>query len=450
MSLICVYYEMVLYKLLLKYHSQREGSECIEHQNDVTIYSECIKVKLLCPTQSKYMYVPYMLYKKIFENQKKIWTKLYFEHDISVESFISYICDVVDQNNQLNLTFCDEKYIEKYAISKYNNLKKYKIYLYPSALCPEKFRLFEIMLSKYKKYSDDIIKEYCNSELSSNLYLIDRRYNLSKQYLDNKELYIERGKIYSVLSLSKYKFVYTNSEVIGMKYCFNINIIDDMIYIKGPFKVDGNDLYYKNKWNALDNEFVFMEQQKYIEGSVCVFHGINSIEFRTNAYEYILDMQCNSSYQNGCVESNIHDNNIIKLKIQDNNIDDYYIYVSKNILLNIDNEYFQLATDPYYIKQYGDCEPSIYFCENQTIHGFLDFLEHYLNNINANNTKNIIININSIHDINMYTYYHRFNINNILKLHSQLKKSEIIKMLHICGFDSNSEIYDLILKSTHL
>lgn len=417
---------MGLYELLL---------DC---QKDVISQSSCVKVRLFGNTWTKYVYIPYILYKSIFKNQYNfnITTELYFDYDIDGGSFISYVCDIIQEKKILNLTYCDKENVEKYIISKSDIMKEYMSYNYPDSLSPDEFGIFNNMLSEYGDYGMMIMKGYCILEIPTNLYIIDRIYNLPEHYFTEKKICIRSDKKYNIKSLSKYKFVHFNEKNSPeIKYCFSIKIVNGIIYMKGPFKTDDYVQYYEAAWINISTTNEYIEQKDIQAASLIVQYG-GKIKW-CDSYEYIIDMQ----------NDDIYKNNSIKLKIQDDISNDIILYIPKKILYAIDEEYFKLVTDMDYMKNFGDSNPSIYFSGNQTNRGFLEFLEQYLNYLDMceyASSMIFTIFVRSIDNINLYTYFHRFNKHHILRLKLAISMAEFEKIMQDHGFDNNSQIYELI------
>lgn len=403
---------MKLFNLLLKY------------QNDNVPKSTYVRIKLINNTSIKYVYVPLPLYTNIFIDARTAKINLYFDCDIGIESMISYICDMNDMVKQLNVTYGSNIDIEKYIISRYEGLKKYQKHCFPINLSPDSFSSFINIISKYGSHVDDVLEQYYRSELPMNIYLIDKVHNLPREHLLNKIIFIKKQVKYNIFTLSKYRFVYYRDSVKNM-LCFSIKIINGSVYMKGPFKVDYYELHYGKIWHKLDSQYEYIEQNNIYCSELSISLHDDAFLW-SGSFQYILDMQDDEEYRKNC----------IKLKVQDDISDDLFIYIPKHILLEIDHDYFNLATDVEYIKHFGDIDPSIYFSGNQTIGGFLRFLGHYLDN----DDKRLYL--MSEEDIDLYTYYHRFNLHHALDLSFGISKQKFVDLLDSFGIDgSEIELY---------
>lgn len=406
----------------------------LAYQNESVPKTEYMKIKIMSATSLKYLYVPYNIYKNIFSDQEKVKIGLEFDFEISIRSFISYICDIVDMKKQLNIIVGDTECIEKYIISKHSELKKYPKYCFPSGLSVKNFKIFKDIVLKYGMFGDDLFDSYCKSEISINLYNIDATCGkIPNKYFSNRGLYIVRGQKYNIASLSKYKFVCYKGYNCGNIFYFDIKIIDGLIYLKGPFEMNQSLLLsHKSTWDSIFTKNVYIEQQNIFYGKIYIEECGNKILW-TSTYQYIMLMQNEKKFRDSS----------IKLKIQDDVSDDTILYISLYTLLSIDEVYFGYATDIKFIEQFGDSDPSIYFSGNQTAKGFYFFLEHYLDSIDKHSSPAICFKSDS--DIDMYTYYQRFNLHSKLNLSLGVPKQTFANMLDKYEFDKNEiNLYELL------
>lgn len=415
----------------------------LDCQTNADIQNVCAIINLLNPNTKMetyvympHIYVPYIFAKHNYDDHKN-QINVIFDCDIDAESFVLYCCDVILDRKHIEITFDDKINIEKYIISKHDMLKKYSSYTFRCGNTLNEFKIFyENIFSYGNNNGCMMLEDYCKSEMPTNLYNIDIVYDLPKQYLSNKKIYVQYGKKYSINSLSKYKFAYftEGGYSSGIVRCFSVKMVDDVVYLKGPFKFDNDDMYYEAAWDIVDIEKDYVEQKNIMSACLMLPYGDKIIWCDT--YNYIMNMQNIDNFRERSV----------KLKIQDDESNDRILYVPLDILLMIDNEYFKLASDTEYMKAFGDKDTSIYFSGNQTIQGFMVFLKHCLDNFDENNAymnNNFSINfvINSVEDIDLYTYYHRFNKYSDMSIKSNICKEDFAKIIEYFGFDTESHLY---------
>lgn len=396
------------------------------YQNSDVKKTRHIRIKIITNKNINYLSIPYCIYENIFTDRKNMRIELEFDCIISTKSIISYICDIVDKKKQLNIVVGDENCVEKYIISKHHGLKKYSKYCLPGGLSVDNFRIFENTIRKYGKYGDSLIDDYLSSEDSTNLYYIDMEIGIPAKYLNNRGIHISRRKKYNVAVLSKYKYVcYVDRTSKNNLHCFDIKLLDGVIYMRGPIEIRYTP-FSKNNWYPVYDNNVYREVEDTGYGQIYIHMNNNNITW-TGTYQYIMLMQKIDAYRDSC----------IKLKLQDDLLNNEILYIRSNILSGIDKEYFDLVMDEEYMEKFGDKDASIYFSENQTVKGFHVFLEHYLTNFYDLNNPNPEICLKSEDDIILYTYYHRFNLHKRLRLILGTYADKFYKISRKYGFDES-------------